>query len=95
MVHRIGQRLAVSVRHQQCKAFGEPPFEPGLQRIIVGDAEILENLDIAPKPKRIELAQPGDLVVCLGAGSISAWAYALPGEIAKLAGAPAKAGGAG
>jgi UDP-N-acetylmuramate--alanine ligase len=43
----------------------------------------------------VELAQPGDLVVCLGAGSISAWAYALPGEIAGLAGAATAAGGAG
>jgi UDP-N-acetylmuramate--alanine ligase len=28
------------------------------------------------------LAQPGDYVVCLGAGSITQWAYALPGELA-------------
>jgi UDP-N-acetylmuramate--alanine ligase len=31
------------------------------------------------------LAQPGDVVVCLGAGSITQWAYALPGELAALA----------
>ncbi len=30
------------------------------------------------------IAKPGDLVVCLGAGSISAWANALPGELAPL-----------
>jgi len=30
------------------------------------------------------LAQPGDYVVCLGAGSITQWAYALPGELAAL-----------
>jgi UDP-N-acetylmuramate--alanine ligase len=29
------------------------------------------------------LAKPGDYVVCLGAGSISQWAYALPGELNK------------
>jgi UDP-N-acetylmuramate--alanine ligase len=29
------------------------------------------------------IARPGDYVVCLGAGSISAWAYALPGELAN------------
>ncbi|HEY2529756.1 MAG TPA: UDP-N-acetylmuramate--L-alanine ligase [Xanthobacteraceae bacterium] len=29
-----------------------------------------------------ELARPGDYVVCLGAGSITQWAYALPGELA-------------
>jgi UDP-N-acetylmuramate--alanine ligase len=28
------------------------------------------------------MAQPGDYVVCLGAGSITQWAYALPGELA-------------
>jgi len=28
------------------------------------------------------LAQPGDYVVCLGAGSITTWAYALPNELA-------------
>jgi UDP-N-acetylmuramate--alanine ligase len=30
------------------------------------------------------LAKPGDYVVCLGAGSISHWAYALPGELEKV-----------
>jgi UDP-N-acetylmuramate--alanine ligase len=30
------------------------------------------------------LAMPGDIVVCLGAGSITQWAYALPGELAAL-----------
>lgn len=29
-----------------------------------------------------ETARPGDFVVCLGAGSITQWAYALPGELA-------------
>jgi UDP-N-acetylmuramate--alanine ligase len=31
-----------------------------------------------------ELAQPGDYVVCLGAGNITQWAYALPGELEAL-----------
>jgi UDP-N-acetylmuramate--alanine ligase len=30
------------------------------------------------------LAKPGDYVVCLGAGNITQWAYALPGELATL-----------
>jgi UDP-N-acetylmuramate--alanine ligase len=30
------------------------------------------------------VAQPGDYVVCLGAGNITQWAYALPGELAAL-----------
>ena len=42
----------------------------------------------------LDVAKPGDMVVCLGAGSITNWAYALPGEIAKLAGpAPSAARG--
>jgi UDP-N-acetylmuramate--alanine ligase len=32
----------------------------------------------------VELTQPGDLVVCLGAGSITNWAHALPEELARL-----------
>jgi UDP-N-acetylmuramate--alanine ligase len=32
------------------------------------------------------LGQPGDYVACLGAGSITQWAYALPGELAATAG---------
>ncbi len=31
-----------------------------------------------------DLARPGDLVVCLGAGNITAWAHALPAELEKL-----------
>ena len=30
------------------------------------------------------LANPGDYVVCLGAGTITQWAYALPDELAAL-----------
>ncbi|MGE5271683.1 MAG: UDP-N-acetylmuramate--L-alanine ligase [Thiohalocapsa sp.] len=42
-----------------------------------------------PSPQQLapllhELARPGDIVVCLGAGSISAWANALPEELAQL-----------
>ena len=33
-----------------------------------------------------ELAKPGDYVVCLGAGSITQWAYALAGELQALGG---------
>ena len=32
------------------------------------------------------LARPGDYVACLGAGSITQWAYALPGELAAVGG---------
>jgi UDP-N-acetylmuramate--alanine ligase len=38
--------------------------------------------ELAPIVK--ELARPGDMVVCLGAGSITSWANSLPGDIAAL-----------
>jgi len=38
--------------------------------------------DLAPLVS--ELAKPGDMVVCLGAGSITNWANSLPGELARL-----------
>jgi UDP-N-acetylmuramate--alanine ligase len=34
---------------------------------------------LAPLVRR--LAQPGDIVMCLGAGTITQWAYALPGQL--------------
>jgi UDP-N-acetylmuramate--alanine ligase len=37
---------------------------------------------LAPIVKR--LARAGDYVVCLGAGNITQWAYALPGELSAL-----------
>jgi UDP-N-acetylmuramate--alanine ligase len=33
-----------------------------------------------------EETKPGDLVVCLGAGDITTWAYALPGQLDGLRG---------
>ncbi|MDE2006895.1 MAG: UDP-N-acetylmuramate--L-alanine ligase [Rhodospirillales bacterium] len=48
-----------------------------------------------PSPSRLAemvfaIARPGDYVVCLGAGNITQWAAALPGELASL---QARAGG--
>jgi UDP-N-acetylmuramate--alanine ligase len=40
------------------------------------------------------IARPGDYVVCLGAGNITAWAAALPGKLAELqAATPRRSGG--
>lgn len=49
-----------------------------------------------PGPERLAslidgVAQPGDLVVCLGAGNITAWANALPGELGERRGAAEEA----
>ncbi len=41
----------------------------------------------------LELAAPDDIVVCLGAGNITAWANALPAELQKLQAAGGSGGG--
>ena len=70
---------------------GEAPI-PGVDRdaLVAGLAAhghrnvlALESVETLPAMIR-DLAKPGDFVVCLGAGSITAWANALPGELAAL-----------
>jgi UDP-N-acetylmuramate--alanine ligase len=70
---------------------GEAPL-PGVSRdaLVAGlsahghrHAAALRNADDLALQVR-ELARPGDMVVCLGAGSITAWANALPDELARL-----------
>jgi len=53
----------------------------------------LPSPEVLPAMVR-EIVAPGDYVVCLGAGNITQWAAALPGELLKLqAGQKAKPGG--
>jgi UDP-N-acetylmuramate--alanine ligase len=48
-----------------------------------GDAcALVDPADLAPIVR--ELARPGDMVICLGAGSITNWANALPEELTLL-----------
>jgi UDP-N-acetylmuramate--alanine ligase len=70
---------------------GEKPIEGASRDDLVAglrarghrDVMALENSEkLASLVKGI--AQPGDMVVCLGAGNITQWAYALPGELAAL-----------
>ncbi|WP_407155946.1 UDP-N-acetylmuramate--L-alanine ligase [Bradyrhizobium sp. STM 3557] len=70
---------------------GEAPIE-GIDRdhFVLG-LRTHGHRDVVPLPKAGDLAgiikglaKPGDLVVCLGAGNISQWAYALPGELKAL-----------
>ena len=44
----------------------------------------VESVEALPAAIRAE-AKPGDLVVCLGAGDITQWAYALPEQLEALA----------
>ncbi|MDE2512494.1 MAG: UDP-N-acetylmuramate--L-alanine ligase, partial [Alphaproteobacteria bacterium] len=70
---------------------GEAPI-PGVDRdaLVAGlkahghrHALPLESPEALPAVIR-DLAKPGDFVVCLGAGSITSWANALPDELAAL-----------
>jgi UDP-N-acetylmuramate--alanine ligase len=73
-------------------AAGEAPIEgvdkdrlvEGLRRY--GHRRVLALDSAAALPALIaEEAKDGDLVVCLGAGDITSWAYALPGQLEALA----------
>lgn len=72
-------------------AAGEEPME-GINRDALVDgirahghrrALALESEDKLAETIK-ELAGPGDMVICLGAGNITAWAQALPGQLEKL-----------
>jgi UDP-N-acetylmuramate--alanine ligase len=73
-------------------AAGEQPIEgfdkhglvEGLRARGHRNAEPLESPDTLA-PVIHSIAKPGDLVVCLGAGSISQWANALPAQLQTLA----------
>ena len=84
-------------------AAGEQPIEGADRDHLVeglrarGHRQALALAGPEALPKLVlELAGPGDLVVCLGAGNITAWANALPGELQALLDAdPAKGNGGG
>jgi UDP-N-acetylmuramate--alanine ligase len=73
-------------------AAGEPPIAgvsrdalvAGLRRHGHPDARPLKNPEELA-PLIAELARPGDIIVCLGAGSITGWANSLPQELARQA----------
>lgn len=72
-------------------AAGEAPID-GIDRDhFVAGLRAHGHREVIPLPAAPELAgivkglaKPGDLVVCLGAGNITQWAYALPGELQAL-----------
>ncbi|MFG1376358.1 UDP-N-acetylmuramate--L-alanine ligase [Xanthobacter autotrophicus] len=72
-------------------AAGEAPIEGAdrehlVQGLIAHGHRSVTALDGPEKLAEVvgALAKPGDYVICLGAGSISSWAYALPGELGAL-----------
>ena len=73
-------------------AAGEAPIEGVNRDMLVNLAQRAGHRDVTPLGAPGDLpgliwqaAQPGDVVVCLGAGNITAWAHALPGQIQQLA----------
>ncbi|HXH43844.1 MAG TPA: UDP-N-acetylmuramate--L-alanine ligase [Bradyrhizobium sp.] len=72
-------------------AAGEAPIE-GIDRDhFVAGLRAHGHREVIPLPAATELAgivkglaKPGDLVVCLGAGNITQWAYALPDQLKAL-----------
>ena len=70
---------------------GEAPIE-GINRdaLVAGlQAHGHRNVQPLPGPEALaplvaEIARPGDMVICLGAGSITNWAQALPDELAQF-----------
>ena len=74
-------------------AAGEPPIEGANRDALVagllahGHRKAVPLSDPSTLAATVlEIAKPGDLVVCLGAGNITAWAAQLPAEIEKAAG---------
>jgi UDP-N-acetylmuramate--alanine ligase len=70
---------------------GESPIEGVDRDALVAGLRDHGHRDVRPLPEPDQLAKliaaaarPGDMVVCLGAGSITAWAKALPGQLAPL-----------
>ncbi|SON56517.1 UDP-N-acetylmuramate-L-alanine ligase [Hartmannibacter diazotrophicus] len=74
-------------------AAGEAPIEGVSRDTLVGGARGAGHRNVmaleAPEklaPMIAKMAKPGDFVIFLGAGNITQWAYALPGQLEKLSG---------
>jgi UDP-N-acetylmuramate--alanine ligase len=70
---------------------GEAPIEGADRDHLVAGMRARGHRNVTPLQKSEQLAslvkamaRPGDYVVCLGAGNITQWAYALPGELQAL-----------
>jgi UDP-N-acetylmuramate--alanine ligase len=82
-------------------AAGEAPI-PGISRDALVDglrASGHRSVVALPGPEHLAemvhaIAKPGDFVICLGAGTITNWAQALPGQLAQLQGPVRRVGGA-
>jgi len=74
-------------------AAGEAPLEGVHRDALIEGLRRMGHRDVRPleAPEQLPaliagIARPGDAVICLGAGSITAWANALPGQLRPLLG---------
>ena len=72
-------------------AAGEAPIESADRDALVGGMRARGHRNVTAltdqallAPLISELAAAGDLVICLGAGNITAWANALPAELEEV-----------
>ncbi len=72
-------------------AAGEAPIEGADKDALVEGLRAAGHRSVVPLPEPASLpeminamAKPGDYVICLGAGTITNWAHALPAQLAEL-----------
>lgn len=72
-------------------AAGEAPIEGADKDALVEGLRAAGHRSVVPLPEPASLAEmvnaiakPGDYVICLGAGTITGWAHALPAQLAEL-----------
>ena len=72
-------------------AAGEAPIEGADKDALVEGLRARGHRSVVPLPEPASLpeminaiAKPGDFVICLGAGNITAWAHSLPAQLAEL-----------
>ena len=72
-------------------AAGEAPIEGASHMSLVEGLKARGHRSVhaLEKPEQLaplvrNLVKPGDIVMCLGAGTITQWAYALPGQLAAF-----------
>ena len=75
-------------------AAGEAPIDGADTASLVLGAKAAGHRDARPldgpetlAATMIDIVRPGDIVVCLGAGNVTSWAYALPRELGELSAA--------
>lgn len=78
----VGIADVFSAGEDPIKGAGRDDLVAGLVNHGHRDARVIEAEDALAKLVREE-ARPGDMIVCLGAGTISAWAHALPEKLKK------------